>query len=34
MVDKSSEFEAAIAPIKAHICKTDCQNLLNKLIIV
>jgi hypothetical protein len=32
--EKSSIFEAAISPVKAHLCKTECQNLLNQLILV
>jgi hypothetical protein len=32
--ERQSEYEAAILPVKAHICKVDGQNLLNNLIMV
>ncbi len=32
--DRSVEFDAIQNPVKAHLAKNDCQNLLNKLCLV
>ena len=31
---KLNDFEVTILPVKAFLCKTECQNLLNQLIMV
>lgn len=32
MDDKEDLYEQIVAPIKSHLCKIDCTNLLNKIL--